>query len=308
MPAYLKIPVYLLVAVAAGGLAAPAVYAAGQAMAAAGVSDWLAGFPFHRVLSRCVQISALVLLWPALRWIGLRHLRDLGLRRNPSSVRDLTAGLLLSAGLVFLLALLYAACGFYVPRPDPEWSKLGRIILTAAAVGGVEEFVFRGVVLGICLWSLRPGAAVLLSSMFFAVVHFLRPARGSLGPGEVQWWSGWSELGSFVAAWPSADILAAGLVSLVGAGLILGFAAVRTRSLWLPIGLHAGWVLARQTSAVFLRPASEDASALLPWVGPDLVSGAVPTGLLPLAALGLTGWLVHLYLHHVFRPVDTRLG
>jgi hypothetical protein len=45
----------------------------------------------------------------------------------------------------------------------------------------------------------------------------------------------------------------------------------------------------------------------LPWVGPNLVSGAVPTGLVPLVALLVTGLLVKFYLHHVFRPVVPRL-
>lgn len=308
MPAYLKIPVYLAVVVAAGGLVAPWVYWAGQGLAAAGYTDWLARFPFHRVLSRCVQVSALVLLWPALRWIGLRRVGGLGLQRNPSGGRDLAAGLLLSVGGVALLAAGCWLAGFFAVRPDPDWGKLGRIVLTAAAVGGIEEFVFRGVVLGLCLWSLRPAAAIAVSSFFFAVVHFLRPARSSLAAGEVRWWSGWAELLDFPAAWPPADLLLFGFASLLAAGFILGGAAWRTRSLWLPVGLHAGWVFAQQTTQVFLRPAPADAAASLPWVGPHLVSGAVPTGLLPLAALGLTAALVSYYLRHVFRPVATRVG
>jgi len=308
MPAYLKIVVYLLVVLAVGGLVAPLVYAAGQALAAAGVTEWLSRFPFHRVLSRCVQVSALVLLWPALRWIGWRRIKDLGLQRNPLAWTDLIVGLVFAVGLVFLLAVFYQVSGLFALRPDPEWSKLGRIVLTAAAVGGIEEIIFRGVVLGICLWSLRPGAAIFVSSVLFAVVHFMKPARGKLGAEDVHWWSGWSELGSFVSAWPSPGLLLSGLASLLLAGWILGAATVRTRSLWLPIGLHAGWVLAQQSSSVFLRPVPESASSLLPWVGPNLVSGAVPTGLLPLVALGLTGLLVHLYLRYVFRPVATQMG
>jgi membrane protease YdiL (CAAX protease family) len=120
-------------------------------------------------------------------------------------------------------------------------------------------------------------------------------------------WSGWTELLNFSAAWPEPAVLAAGLASLLVAGWILGSAAVKTRSLWLPIGLHTGWVFAQQTSQLFLRPAPEEVSALWPWVGPNLVSGAVPTGLLPLVALALTGALVGLYLRHVFRPVATRV-
>jgi membrane protease YdiL (CAAX protease family) len=307
MPAYLKILVYLVSVLAAGGLVAPWVFWGGQALAAAGITDWLAKFPFHRVLSRSVQVSALVLLWPALMWIGLRRVKDLGLQRNPSAGRDLVAGLVLAVGIVALLAACYVLAGWFVLRPDPEWSKLGRIVLTAVAVGSIEEFIFRGVILGLCLWSLRPTSAIAVSSLLFAVLHFLRPARSSLQAGEVSAWSGWTELLNFSAAWPEPAVLAAGLASLLVAGWILGSAAVKTRSLWLPIGLHTGWVFAQQTSQLFLRPAPEEVSALWPWVGPNLVSGAVPTGLLPLVALALTGALVGLYLRHVFRPVATRV-
>jgi membrane protease YdiL (CAAX protease family) len=308
MPAYLKILVYLVSVLAAGGLVAPWVFWGGQALAAAGITDWLAKFPFHRVLSRSVQVSALVLLWPALIWIGLRRVKDLGLQRNPSAGRDLVAGLVLAVGIVALLAACYVLAGWFVLRPDPEWSKLGRIVLTAIAVGGIEELIFRGVILGLCLWSLRPTAAIAVSSLLFAVLHFLKPARSSLQAGEVHAWSGWTELLNFTAAWPEPGVLAGGMVSLFVAGWILGSATVKTHSLWLPIGLHAGWVFAQQTSQLFLRPAAGETSDLWPWVGPNLVSGAVPTGILPLAALVLTGALVGLYLRHVFRPVATRVA
>jgi membrane protease YdiL (CAAX protease family) len=308
MPAYLKIPVYLVAVLAAGGLVAPWVFWGGQALAAAGATDWLAKFPFHRVLSRSVQVSALVLLWPALVWIGLRRVKDLGLQRNRSAGRDLAAGLVLAVGIVALLAVIYLFAGWFVLRPDPEWSKLGRIVLTAIAVGGIEELIFRGVILGLCLWSLRPTAAIAVSSLLFAVLHFLKPARSSLQAGEVHAWSGWTELLNFTAAWPEPGVLAGGMVSLFVAGWILGSATVKTHSLWLPIGLHAGWVFAQQTSQLFLRPAAGETSDLWPWVGPNLVSGAVPTGILPLAALVLTGALVGLYLRHVFRPVATRVA
>jgi membrane protease YdiL (CAAX protease family) len=303
MPAYLKIAVYLVVAVVAGALVAPPIYWAGQALAAGGVSDWLAGFPFHRVLSRCIQVSVLVLLWPALRWIRLRHVRELNLQSNPVAGRDLSAGLLFSLVPILLLVGAYLALGFFSWHPEPEWTRGGRILLTAVAVSGIEEAVFRGVVLGLCLWTLRPAGALVVSSLFFAVVHFLKPARSDVAAAEVGWSTGLAEVLSFPAAWPSGGLVVWGLVSLFAAGWILGTAALRTRSLWLPIGLHAGWIFGQQCSQVVLRPVPDDAVMLLPWAGPNLVSGAVPTGLLPLAAVLLGGLLVHLYLRHVFRPM-----
>lgn len=308
-PAIGKILAYAVVAFAAGAMVAPPVFWLGQTMEAGGLSDWLAKFPFHRVLSRCLQVSALVLLVPALRWVGLRRPADLGLRRNTLALTDLGAGIVLATSLVAVAAVAGLLVGWSDWREGEDFSALGRIALTAAVVSCVEEAVFRGVVLGVCLWSLPRAGAIGLTSLLFAVVHFLKPAKTSLAAGDVRWWSGFTEAFQFGAALPGSSLLFFGLASLLLAGWILGTAAVGTRSLWLPVGLHAGWVFSQQTSNLFLAStAPADTAGWLPWVGPNLVSGAVPTGLVPLAALFATGWLVRLYLRHVFRPAVSPLS
>ena len=301
MPAYLKIFVFLLGSLLIGALVAPPIFWLGQSLAASDVSGWLAGFPFHRVLSRCLQVSVLVLLLPALRWIGLRRPSELNLRRNARAASDAVAGFAIAAGGVAALAALYVLAGWFVPTPAFAWSSLGRIVLTAGAVGAVEEIVFRGVVLGICLWNLPRRPAILVSALFFAAVHFLKPAKTEIAADAVRWWSGLAEMLNLAPGLPSPALLAFGFASLVVAGWILGAGAVRTRSLWLPFGLHAGWVFSQQSSNLFLRPSAADPAALLPWVGPNLVSGAVPTGLLPIAVLILSGAMVRLYLGNAAR-------
>jgi len=179
-------------------------------------------------------------------------------------------------------------------------------VLTAAAVSGIEEVVFRGVILGLCLWTLPRAGAIALTTLLFVVVHFIKPAKTEIAPEAVRWWSRLAEALRFADGMPPGALLFFGAASLFAAGWILGSAAVATRSLWLPIGLHAGWVFAQQSTNLFLQPAAQESGASLPWIGPNLVSGAVPTGLLPLAALLLTGLLVRLYLRHVFRPVGPR--
>jgi len=301
MPAYLKILVYLAVALTAGAVVAPPVFWFGQALAAWGLTDWLAGFPFHRVLSRCLQVSLIVLLWPAARWIGLRRLSSLGLRPNPIGTRDAVTGLVFGIFGVALVSVAALSLGFFSWRASPDFGALGRIVLTAGAVSLVEEVVFRGVVLGVCLWNLRPAMAVIVSSLLFAVVHFLKPAKMAIAADAVGWSSGFAGLLSFLGALPAPVVLVLGMASLIAAGCLLGLATVRTRSLWLAIGLHAGWVFAVQTSNLFLQPTGAP-DAFLPWIGPSLVSGAVPTGLLPLGGLLFAGWLVLLYLRHAYRP------
>lgn len=308
MPAYLKVLLYLVVSFSAGALVAPPIFWAGQALADAGISSWLAGFPFHRVLSRCIQVSGVVLLWPALRWIGLRRLSELGLQRNPRAAADTVAGLVLSVSMVVLLAGVYLAAGMFELRAGPDWGALGRIVLTAVVVSGLEEAVFRGVVLGLCLWTLPRRGAILVTTLLFVAVHFVKPAKTAIAGDAVRWSSGFSEALRFTDGLPGGWLLLSGAASLFVAGWILGSAAVRTKSLWLPIGLHAGWILSQQSTGVFLRAVPKDAAVLLPWAGPNLVSGAVPTGLLPLAALLVTGMLVGFYLRNVFRPSSPGIG
>ena len=284
-------------------MVAPPVFWLGQWLEAAGWSAWLAGFPFHRVLSRCIQVSALVLLWPTLRWIGLRRPSELNLQRNPSWRADLAAGFAMAVGLVALLGVIYLASGLAQLRAETVWTGLGRIVLTAMAVSGIEEVVFRGVVLGLCLWTLPRAGAIFVSTLFFVVVHFIKPSKTAIAPEAVGWSSGLAEAARFTEGLPDGVLLIFGAASLFVAGWILGSAAVRTRSLWLPVGLHAGWIFSQQTSNLFLQTSSGSALGHLPWVGPNLVSGAVPTGLLPLGALAFTGLLVQFYLRYVFRPV-----
>ena len=308
MPSYLKIIIYLSGAITAGALVAPPIFWAGQALDAAGLTEWLAKFPFHRVLSRSLQVSALVFLVPALRWIGLRRPGQLNLQPNPSALTDTLVGILLAVGIVALLSLGYFLSGMFEFRAHPDWAGLGRVLLTATFVSGIEEIVFRGVILGVCLWTLPRAGAIFVTTVLFVTVHFIKPSKTKIAPDEVQWSSGFSEVLRVGDGLPVGVVLAFGVASLFVAGWILGSAAVRTHSLWLPIGLHAGWILGQQSTGLFLRPASARAEDLLPWVGPNLVTGAVPTGLLPLLALLFTGFLVKIFLHYVFRPADSKVG
>jgi membrane protease YdiL (CAAX protease family) len=305
IPAFGKILVYLATVFMAGALVAPPIFWAGQALEAGGITEWLAKFPFHRVLSRCIQVSALVLLIPALRWIGLRRASDLHLRRNPLAGADLAAGLLLALALVAVAAVVGLVVGWTAWREAVAWSGLGRILLTATAVSCVEEVIFRGVSLGLCLWTLPRAGAIAVTTVLFIIVHFIKPAKTEIAPDAVHWWTGFAEAFRFTEGLPAANLLFFGAASLFVAGWILGAAAFSTRSLWLPIGLHAGWVFGQQTSNLLLQSTAPGEAGWLPWVGPSLVSGAVPTGLVPLVALLVTGLLIRLYLRHVFRPVAT---
>jgi len=158
----------------------PPLYWVGNYFAEAGILKVIEGFPFHRYFSRSVQISALVLLWPAFRWLRIHRLSELGIEPNRHWRRDLAIGFLFAFLPVLALGAGYFLTGVYELRTHWEGAKFFRVAGTACAVSVVEEFLFRCVFLGLCLMAMGRVAAVGLSAVFFAGVHFLKTSKQPL--------------------------------------------------------------------------------------------------------------------------------
>lgn len=287
-----KILLYLTVVVLLAAVLSPPFY-----WGLHGVLD----YPFHRYFSRVAQVSAIVLLIPLLFWLKIRGVGEFGLRKNPHPKKDLSVGVGVALVPVLLLGMGYFMMDVYKVRPELDGVKVLRIFGTAAVVSVVEEFLFRGVLLGLTVRIFGRWSAAVAVSLVFAVVHFLKPS--SQATETVEWWTGFAQIPSVVTSLPPPLVLGFGLASLFLVGMILAMAALRTGSLWLPIGLHAGWILGQQGVQWFGKFRVKPPEALLPWVGPNVVSGAVPTGLVPLAVLILTGIVVWGYIRYgVERP------
>ena len=256
------------------------------------------GFPFHRYFSRSVQVSALILLWPAFCWIGIRHLRELGIVPNARWRGDLLAGFLMALLPVVLMGMVYIHQGVWVIEGPVNPARFLTIGASAAAVSFLEEFFFRGVILGLCLMAMSRWSALVVSAVIFSVVHFVKTSKSGRGD-PVRWSSGFEQIPLAFSSAPPWPLLGWGFLSLLVAGLILGVATSRTRSLFLSIGLHAGWIFGQKGLELLAKFNAKPADALLPWAGPNVVSGAVPTGLVPVGVLLLTGILVLSRLRHV---------
>ena len=294
----LRLFVYVGVVLLAACIVSPPLYWAGTWLSQEGFLPLVKGFPFHRYFSRSVQVSALILLWPAFRWIGIRHLRELGIAPNGRWRSDLLAGFLLALLPVVLMGVIYVRQGIWSLRDPVDLARFLPIAASAAVVSLLEEFFFRGVILGLCLMAMRRWSALIVSAVIFSVVHFVKTSK-SVSGGPVTWSSGFEQIPLAFSSAPPWPLLGWGFLSLLVAGLILGVAAVRTRSLFLPIGLHAGWIFAQKGLELLAKFNAKSPETFLPWTGPNVVSGAVPTGLVPLAFLCLTWALVLSRLRHV---------
>jgi membrane protease YdiL (CAAX protease family) len=287
MSSALKIFAYFLGTLLLGAVLAPPLFWAGHALGGSGESlRWLRETDFQRYFNRAMFIAALALLWPTVRALHIGSWRELGLRRNPRAWRHLALGFLLAGGLLWVLGLIAWSQRIYIPNPKglPGVGTVLGFLLTAAVVGAAEEGFFRGVLLGLVARTARPAVALWFVSAFFALVHFLKPDPNAIDPHEVNWASGFALLPHAFWQWRDPALVLGGFATLLAAALIAGWARLRTGSLWLPIGLHAGWIFGLKS---FSRSSKHLADSNL-WFGDNLLIGLGP--LLTLLATGGIVW------------------
>lgn len=210
----------------------------------------------------------------------------------------LISAIVLSAGLLWLLGTALEAAGVFVAETNPPGlSKIIRkSLLPAIFAAIIEEWLFRGLLLGVWLRVAKPAAALVSVSLVFAFVHFLTPPEGSELADPSSPLAGFRLLGLILGHFANPQFIAAEFLLLFTVGMILGATRLRTGSLWFPIGLHAGWIFAFKGFNMLHDNAP---SALRPlWIGESLRSG-----LLPLFALFLTAAICHFTLRPAKVPL-----
>lgn len=244
--------------------------------------------------SRSLYLAVLVLL-PVLV-IRLRKVRKTGgspplatsvLPEPPSwkiRVIHLLIAFALATALLWGLGLGLEAAGAFSADPTPPAiSKVLKKSLIAAILAGIiEEWLFRGLLLGVWLRIAKPMTALLSVSFIFAVVHFLQPPADYAISNPAALSAGFQLLGGILSHFADPRFIAAELALLFVLGIVLGSNRLRTGSLWVPIGLHAGFVFAFKSFNFLYDNADTTLRPL--WIGESLRSG-----LLPLATLILTG-------------------
>ena len=279
-----KLFAYFAAVVLGGAMLAPLLFWAAHAAAARGVTTFLMRFDFESFFHRALLICALVFLWPLLRSLRLRSLSDLQLRRNAHRWRDAGAGWLIAAAPLTYAAIALLSHGNFALKNTISWGALGSIAAASAAVPVIEETLFRGLVLGILLRASRPFPAAFITSAFFAIIHFLKaPDRTNA---TVTWSSGFRSIAHSFEQFSDPVMVLAGFATLLLVGAILADARLRTASLWLPIGLHSGWVF---VSGVFGKM-TRQTTPMLPLLGKNLLVGLIPL------CLGLITWGVMAFL------------
>lgn len=154
--------------------------------------------------------------WLTLRIYENRRTLDLGLRWSRASADNLGWGILGGAGAacIVLGPPLLIGLAHLVPSQGDHPSAGASIFVGVLLVGGSigEELFFRGYGFQLMVASLGPWTTVIPVGVIFALLHGDNP--------NATWF---------------------GIANTAGFGILFGYAFLRSRDLWLPIGLHLGW-------------------------------------------------------------------
>ena len=282
-----RLLLYLAGTVVFGALLAPPLYWMGHSGLALRVLPALGSYDFESYFHRALLIAAIALLWPLLRVLKVRAAKDLGLEKNRHAIPDLSAGFLIALGPLLICGAILIFSGVYSLRDHFLWSKMPAVLIASTLVPVIEELLFRGFILGVLVCSLPQWVAVFFTSALFSIIHFLKPSPRSLPEESISWWSGFDSITHSFSQFSDPLLLIGGFLTLFAIGWILADARLTTRSLWLPIGLHAGWIFANGS---FSKAAHREL-VIMPWLGKDLLVGIVPLMLAVASWALVRSWL-----------------
>jgi membrane protease YdiL (CAAX protease family) len=154
--------------------------------------------------------AALFANWLSLRVYEDRGLLALGLAASRASAKNAAIGLAGGLGAACVVLALPLATGAAHLAQATDHPPNGAIPFAAGSVG--EEMLFHGYAFQVVLGVLGRTVAVLAAGIVFGLMHSANP--------HATWF---------------------GLANTAGFGILFGYAFLRSRDLWLPIGLHFGW-------------------------------------------------------------------
>jgi membrane protease YdiL (CAAX protease family) len=307
---------YAAASVLLGAWISPLLYNAGKALAEVSVSkatngplQWMANqcrvAEFTKFFEAGMLLAAVLLFFPWMEWIHARRgaaaesggpwrlrlpdgarvsTRGQRLVKNPRGKWHLCAGFLLAAGILLPMGVALAPAGFLTMRqPGVGFSGLVLRSLAAALVmATVMEVFFRGIAMGIFLRAMRPAAALGMSAAFFALVLSVIPPAGVNVADAEAARPGFGLLRLAVMRFAEPGALLGSFMPLLALGGVLAYARWRSASLWLPVGLHAGWLFSKNLLAELSAMPSQNwlLQGVLP-LAAILIAGALARFLIP---------------------------
>jgi membrane protease YdiL (CAAX protease family) len=194
-----------------------------QVIVATVFDAYLHNIPFWNQLfwsSVALAATFFGLSWLFVRFVDHRDFSTLGLTLQPGWAKQLSTGLAIGTALQLIVMAILAASHsvHYSPIAGYSfhiWRLIGANILLFMFAATVEELAFRGYAFKWLMWSVGTPAALVMSGIIFGAAHLTNPNHPT-----------------FFST-----------VNTALAGILLAIPYVRTRSMWMQIGLHWSWNL-----------------------------------------------------------------
>jgi len=210
------------------------------------------------------------------RWLDKRSFESLGAKINRQTLVDILTGIgvtfvMMASIFTVLLGLGWLTFAGFAWQFDPlntVLSSVATFVVVFIFVGWNEELFSRGYQLQTIASGLNLFWGSVLSASVFAVIHFRNPH----------------------STWVST-------AGIFFAGILFAYAYLRTKQLWLPIGLHIGWnffegvVFGFPVSGLEIYPLTR-----IHVTGPELWTGGAfgpEAGLIILPSIALAGLLIY---------------
>jgi len=246
-------------------------------------------FPLSKVITKSTQLFLVLSIFPAMAYLKLSK-ADLGFAAKAVFFKQVLLGFGLGLATLMPVFITEYALGIHIIDQTQHWTagllaeKMLISLLLALLISMIEEPIFRGILFAGLKKKLPVIAAILLSSTYYAALHFLN-SKTEIPFQQAGIFSGFSLLGEAFVNLLNPQILSAFLALLV-VGIFLGVLRANIKeSLGLCIGCHTSWVWQiKMSKSLFNTDSSSEYLYLVSSY--DGVIGPLVTAWLSLAILG----------------------
>jgi len=246
-------------------------------------------FPLSKVITKSTQLFLVLSIFPAMAYLKLNK-ADLGFAAKAAFFKQVLLGFSLGFATLMPVFITEYALGIHIIDQTQHWTagllaeKMLISLLLALLISMIEEPIFRGILFAGLKKKLPVIAAILLSSTYYAALHFLN-SKTEIPFQQAGIFSGFSLLGEAFANLLNPQILSA-FLALLMVGIFLGVLRANIKeSLGLCIGCHTCWVWQiKMSKSLFNTDSSSEYLYLVSSY--DGVIGPLVTAWLSLAILG----------------------
>ena len=235
-------------------------------------------YDFGKVMRRILMVVALIVFIVFRKSLRFGTLISSALKIRPGFFRQFLLGLSMAVLLILIYYGIGLISGAWIIHMDYDSAgiiilKIVEYALIACLIGIIEEIFFRGYLLQSFQENMSLPKAVCVCSLIYSILHFFK--ADVLVSTGFQPFVGFTTMAQFFK--PIFSEFLKNLPAIIGlflVGVVLSYAFIKTKSLYLSIGLHAGMVFMVKADTMFISRMREE-QVLLFGGGSKLITGVL---------------------------------